>query len=365
MSEPRVTVIMAPRERYTGLPYAIEALYRHTPTERFDLVVVDGNLPESIYAQVKELEKKHGFKFIHKPFTLTPNEGRNLGLPHIDAPYTVLLDNDCCVMDGWLDPLIKASEDFDAWLVSPTVLEDEPSKGIIHWAGGDSGFLTPEGKRHYHFVPLYSLEKLSDVGDKLQRGPTSMIEFHCMLTKSDVYDKIGPFDEQVTAFFDHDDITHLTLQAGGQVIYEPASVVSYRNPSNEAGVLQPIDLPYFYLRWSKAWADEFAHAARHLRSARYAALSWLFYALDALIHRGLFGEAFGQHVTHRGGEPIAAEHVWHVRRLMWKHTLTAPWRQGDIILVDNFRLAHARMPFSTAGKRRLWAIWAKPPASLE
>lgn len=116
---------------------------------------------------------------------------------------------------------------------------------------------------------------------------------------------------------------------------------------------------------SAAWADEFAHAARHLRSARYAALSWLFYALDALIHRGLFGEAFGQHVTHRGGEPIAAEHVWHVRRLMWKHTLTAPWRQGDIILVDNFRLAHARMPFSTAGKRRLWAIWAKPPASLE
>ena len=80
---------------------------------------------------------------------------------------------------------------------------------------------------------------------------------------------------------------------------------------------------------SASWADEFAHAARHLRSARYAALSWLFYALDALIHRGLFGEAFGQHVTHRGGEPIAAEHVWHVRRLMWKHTLTAPWRQGE------------------------------------
>lgn len=255
MSDPRVTVIMAPRERYTGLPYAIEALYQNTPADRFDLVVVDGNLPESIYAQVKELEKKHGFKFIHKPYTLTPNEGRNLGLPHIDAPYTVLLDNDCCVMDGWIDPLIKASEDFDAWLVSPTVLEDDPSKGIIHWAGGDSGFMTPEGKRHYHFVPLHSLEKLSDVGDQLQRGPTSMIEFHCMLTKSDVYDKIGPFDEKITAFFDHDDITHLTLQAGGQVIYEPASVVSYRNPSNEAGVLQPIDLPYFYLRWGQDWAD--------------------------------------------------------------------------------------------------------------
>ena len=75
--------------------------------------------------------------------------------------------------------------------------------------------------------------------------------------------------------------------------------------------------------------------------------SSLFYALDALAHRALGGEALSQHVTH---------HVWHVRRLMWKHTLTAPWRQGDIILVDNFRSRTSACPtFSTAGERRLWA----------
>lgn len=256
MPEPRITVIMAPRERYTGYPYAIDALYEHTPTDRFDLVVVDGNLPPSILAQIESRQKKLGFKFIHKPYTLTGNEGRNIGLKEVTEPYTVFLDNDCAVMDGWLDPLIRASKELDGWLVAPTVLEDDPAKGIIHCAGGDSSFETPEGKRHYHFVPQHTLAKLSDVGDQLERGPVSMIEFHCMLARSDIFDTIGEFDENLTAFFDHDDITHLTLKAGGQVIYEPASLVSYRNPTNEAGVLQPIDIPYYFLRWSAQWAED-------------------------------------------------------------------------------------------------------------
>jgi len=116
---------------------------------------------------------------------------------------------------------------------------------------------------------------------------------------------------------------------------------------------------------SAAWADEFAYAAQHLNSVRYALIAHLFYGLDALALMLVGAEALGQHVTHRGGEPIAAEHVWHARRLMWRHTVTTPWQQGDMIIIDNFRLAHGRMPFMADGERRLWAIWTHPPPSME
>lgn len=115
---------------------------------------------------------------------------------------------------------------------------------------------------------------------------------------------------------------------------------------------------------SASWADEFAFAGAHLRSPKYALLSAAFYALDGFMHLVLGRESLGQHVAHSSGEPIPAADVWHVRRLLWKHTLVAPWRQGDLILLDNFRLAHARMPFD-AGMRNLWAIWTKEPEAMK
>ena len=61
---------------------------------------------------------------------------------------------------------------------------------------------------------------------------------------------------------------------------------------------------------------------------RYALISWLFYVLDAFMHTVVGSEGLGQHVTHHGGDPITAAHLWHARRLMWKHTIVSPWRQG-------------------------------------
>ena len=34
-------------------------------------------------------------------------------------------------------------------------------------------------------------------------------------------------------------------------------------------------------------------------------------------------------------------------------------------MIDNFRLAHARMPFIADSERKLWAVWTKEPPSME
>jgi len=109
---------------------------------------------------------------------------------------------------------------------------------------------------------------------------------------------------------------------------------------------------------SSASADEYAHAAVHLRSLKYVAIAYAFYALDALSHVLLGPESIGMHVTHFGGAPISRAHVWHVRRLVWKHMLVSPWQQGDLIMMDNFRIAHARMPHKDV-PRKLWVAWSR------
>ena len=108
---------------------------------------------------------------------------------------------------------------------------------------------------------------------------------------------------------------------------------------------------------SRSWADEFAFAAYVHRSPVHALLALGFYVLDSLYHALLGAEGLAQHVTHHGGAPIDSSHVWHVRRLFWRNAVIAPWQQGDLIVLDNMRVAHARMPFATQGKRKLWVAW--------
>jgi len=253
MTSPDATVVMVPRERYSGMLKAIDSLYELTPNDRFRLVVGDGALPEPVRAGVEAESKKRGFKFIHKPYPLTPTEARNIGIQEADTEFIVFSDNDVLFTPNWFEPLVDSARELDAWLIGPTILDGDPERGWIHAAGGDSGIEGEGDEKRYHFVPNFMRQYVKDVGEQLQRGPTTMLEFHVMMARRDTFDKIGPLDEKVSCWADHDDITHTVLQHGGNVIYEPASTISYHDPGTNIDVLEQGDLPMFLLRWSDEW----------------------------------------------------------------------------------------------------------------
>lgn len=262
MSEAEVTILMVPRERYSGIAAAIQSLYEHTSDVPFKLVYVDGGLPGKVLERVQQDAAQRGFTFIHKDYPLTPNEARNIGLASTDTEYVVFCDNDILYTDGWLKTLIATAREFNAWLVGPTILDGDPEDGLIHAAGGDSGFEEVNGGLKYHFVPGHMQKNIRDVQGKLQRGPSTMLEFHVLLARRDVFDKIGPLDEKFCSFADHDDLVISVLKAGGPVIYEPGSVVAYHDPGTNMEVLEPEDLPPFLLRWSDEWNNaSIDHAA--------------------------------------------------------------------------------------------------------
>lgn len=263
MSQKPTTVVMVPRERYSAMVDAIESLYATTPDDTFDLIVVDGAVPPAIATRVAELAEHHGFRFLHHDYPLTPNEARNIGLALVRTEFVVWTDNDLIFTEGWLDKLVVAAIEFDAWLVGPTVLEGSDDDITIHSAAGTSSFDRTPGKRRYYFLPDFEGEHYDDARPKMQRGPTTMLEFHVMLARTAIFDRIGPLDEKLMAWFDHDDLTHTALEAGGPVVFEPDSVVRYHNPGREPGLLEATDLPYFFLRWSDHWTSlAVSHVAR-------------------------------------------------------------------------------------------------------
>lgn len=264
MSAAEVTVIMAPRERYSRILQSIDSLYENTEVP-FKLIVVDGALPPAVKKGVEEAAEKRGFEFIYHDYPLTPNEARNVALKKADTEWIVFVDNDVVYLPNWLPPLIEAANEFDAWLVGPTIVDadDDLESGIVHAAGGDSGFEMIDGKLHYHFVPGEMHVPWHEAKERLQRGPTTMVEFHAMLARRSIFDKLGPFDEKLLSFADHDDIVVQTIKAGGKVIFEPAGIVMYPDPGTDPSRIEESDLPYFLLRWGDAWNDSsIDHAAK-------------------------------------------------------------------------------------------------------
>ncbi len=65
-----------------------------------------------------------------------------------------------------------------------------------------------------------------------------------------------------------------------------------------------------------------------------------------------FGEEnLPTHAYFGDGSPISDEELDHIQRALWDPAVIFSWQQGDILVLDNFMVAHGRMPF--AGTRRI------------
>jgi alpha-ketoglutarate-dependent taurine dioxygenase len=45
-----------------------------------------------------------------------------------------------------------------------------------------------------------------------------------------------------------------------------------------------------------------------------------------------------------------------VRDAVWRHLVTFTWRRGDVLAIDNFAVAHGRLPYR--GRREIAVCWA-------
>lgn len=62
------------------------------------------------------------------------------------------------------------------------------------------------------------------------------------------------------------------------------------------------------------------------------------------------------HCTALDGSEIPREDVEHVRDVVWRNMVIEPWRRGDVVAIDNFAVAHGRLPYE--GARHVVVCWA-------
>lgn len=260
MPRPELTIVVVPRERFSVAELSLRTLLAATPPP-FRLVYVDAGSPPPVRRAIEGLSRQRGFELLRHDGFLSPNEARNLGLRAASGRYVVFVDNDVLVSEGWLDALLDCAEQTGGGIVGPLYLHGHPSRGKIHMAGGDARIEERDGRRVLRESHRLSVGRVSEVGPSLRREPTEAAEFHCMLVRRSLFDRIGPLDEGLLSLHEHVDLCLLARQAGASVWFEPRSVVAYVLPPP----VRASDLGYYVLRWSRDW---------NRRSVRRLAAKW-------------------------------------------------------------------------------------------
>jgi GT2 family glycosyltransferase len=249
MTEPQVTLVVTPRERFSYACNSLKSIYEHT-TMPFRLVYVDGNSPAKVQQYIQAEAETKGFEILRTDYYLFPNQARNLGLTRVDTKYVVFVDNDVIVSPGWLEALVQCAEETGAAIVGPLMCQFEPVHENIHFAGGESHIIQDaKGRRRLREKMYKQGHDVVDILPQLQRTQTELCEFHCMLVRTEIFDKVGRFDESLLNTKEHLDFCMLVAQAGGTVYFEPTSITTYVPGSP----LEWTDLHYYMLRWSDAW----------------------------------------------------------------------------------------------------------------
>jgi GT2 family glycosyltransferase len=248
--EPGVTIVVVPRERFSSTQESLESLLNHTAMP-FNLVYVDGNSPPPIRRYLEEQSQTYGFRLIRRNRFLSPNQARNIGLQEVTTPYVVFIDNDVMVSSGWLTSLVSCADETGAAIIGPLMCQDRPLHQTVHFAGGESHIFTDvHGQRHLREKMYDHLKSVESIRHRLRRTPTELVEFHCMLVRTAIFEQTGPLDEAILSTKEHMDFCMAVAGLGETVYVEPDSVVTYvpEPPRNLA------EVHFYMLRWSDAWA---------------------------------------------------------------------------------------------------------------
>ncbi|AUS99445.1 glycosyl transferase family 2 [Nostoc sp. CENA543] len=249
---PDITIIVSPRERFSCTIESLESIYEHTDYP-FELIYIDGGSPRHIKEYLATQAQQKQFQLIRTDHYLSPNHARNLGLRHVTSKYVVFIDNDVVVTPGWLKPLIECAESTGATIVSPLICQGTPLHTEVHCAGGETGIKVEakgETTRRRMIEKIYKQgRQVADVRPQLQRQQTGLAEFHCMMVRTEIFQKIGLLDEGLLNTKEHVDLCILVTETGGTIYLEPESLMTYVTGKP----LEASDIHYYMLRWSDAW----------------------------------------------------------------------------------------------------------------
>lgn len=272
MTQASVTVVISPRDRYSGITECIENLYRCTP-EPFILKVLDLGYPAQLKQQIRALLSDKTNAEVVELGLIIPMDALARVRSTITTPYTMLLDNDSNVTAGWLPPLLETAQNSGAAVVNPLTLEkegvDEGATLRNHLYTNAIQVVEVEGEEYLIEHKSYRRALPQDIPQQV--ADSEMFELHGVLFLTKALQQI---DLPSMVIREHIDIGIQLRKLGYKLLSQPKSVIIFDNLGTR---MSWFDIQFFFFRW---------HPKLTYTSSRLFEQRWHynFYAEQAMYH---------------------------------------------------------------------------------
>lgn len=171
----------------------IDSLYRFT--NDFELIIVDNASTDGTIDYLESLQlEKDNLKVIYNNENKGFSKGNNQGIDIAQGEYIGFLNNDILLYPNWFEKIKEVFENENAAFASPRHIKP------------DFNFTN-----EHSYIQYFQNFKY----DKPYEKSFDECEFSCVITKKEILDKIGNFDENYTpAFFEDNDIKYRAIMAG-------------------------------------------------------------------------------------------------------------------------------------------------------
>ncbi|MCL5783784.1 MAG: glycosyltransferase family 2 protein [Patescibacteria group bacterium] len=192
-----------------------------------DIWVVDNNSSDDSLQKAQKLFPKLNYILNQENVGFT--KGNNLALRQVKSEYILILNPDTEVLPKTLETLLDYLENHpQVGAISPKV---ELSDGSLDWAS-HRGFPTPLASLLYYVFKNDSLYHLTN-RDFSQPHEVDSLTGAFILTKKEVLDKVGLFDEEYYMYADDIDLCFRIKKAGYKIIYfSKVKIIHYKGISS-------------------------------------------------------------------------------------------------------------------------------------
>jgi GT2 family glycosyltransferase len=172
---------------------------------------------------INYLNTINGIQIIKINKNLGYTGGYNFALKQLNETYFVLLNSDIEVTENWLiEPINLLINNNEIAVCQPKLL-DLNNKSKFEYAGAAGGFIDKYG---YPFCKGRLFETLEeDNGQYNNAEEIFWASGACLFIKSEIFKKIGGFDEKYFAHMEEIDLCWRIKNMGYKIFYEPKSIV--------------------------------------------------------------------------------------------------------------------------------------------
>jgi GT2 family glycosyltransferase/glycosyltransferase involved in cell wall biosynthesis len=236
---PRVVLIIPTRDRIDLLRRCVESIRARTSYSNHQILVVDN---ESALPETKEYLTGFGGRVIRQAGEFNLSALFNAAADIVDADVFVFLHNDVEVVEaGWIEAMLEHAQREDVAAVGARLLfpDGRPQhEGVV--VGANQGLAKPVAGHGY-----FGLEECV--------RNTSAVSAACLMTRSEVFRKLGGFDEALETAYGDVDYCLRALDKGWRVVYTPWAVLAHEQARSlaRAGLWRiDADARTFRERWA-------------------------------------------------------------------------------------------------------------------